>query len=230
MEVKEDDFVLCTVKQIDPAVVFVELESGEKGSIAMSEIAAGRIRNLREYVVLNKKIVCKILRKTSNHIELSLRRVTGRERDELLERYKKEKTASALLKAALKDADGVLNKIRKDMSLSEFVAKARSDISSVSKYLGKAELAALEKILAEKKEKQKAARKSISLKSTSPDGLMEIKEALDVKGVDISYLGSGQFSVEASAADFKEANQVVEKAIEQIQKRAKEKKMIFEAK
>jgi translation initiation factor 2 alpha subunit (eIF-2alpha) len=230
MEVKEDDFVLCTVKQIDPAVVFVELESGEKGSIAMSEIAAGRIRNLREYVVPNKKIVCKILRKTPNHIELSLRRVTGRERDELLEKYKKEKTASALLKAALKNSDSALEGIKKDMTLSEFVAKARADIGSAAKYLGKAELASLEKILAEKKEKQKAAKKTISLKSNSPDGLVEIKEVLAVKGVEVNYLGSGKFSIEASASDFKEANHTVESAIEQMQKRAKEKKMIFEAK
>ena len=229
MEVKEDDFVLCTVKQIDPAVVFVELENGERGSIAMSEIAAGRIRNLREYVVLNKKIVCKVLRKTTDHLELSLRRVTAKERDELLEKYKKERTASALLKAALKNFEPIAEKIMKDMSLSEFVAKAREDISSASKYVAKTDLEALESMLAEKKEKQKTARKEISLKSAASAGLLEIKEVLGVKGVEVNYLGSGKFSVEASAADFKEANHTVEKAIEQIQKKAKDKKMAFEA-
>ncbi|HVY01227.1 MAG TPA: hypothetical protein VHA12_00490 [Candidatus Nanoarchaeia archaeon] len=230
MEVKEDDFVLCTVKQIDAAVVFVELENGEKGSIAMSEVAAGRIRNLREYVVLNKKIVCKVLRKTPDHLELSLRRVTGKERDELLEKYKKERTAEALLKAAFKGSEKILDKIKSEMSLSEFVAKARADISSISKYLGKEDSASLEKILAEKKEKEKSAKKSFMLKSNSSDGLMEIKELLDIKNVDISYLGSGKFSIEATAADFKQANATVEKYVEQIQKKAKEKKMIFELK
>lgn len=230
MEVKEDDFVLCTVKQIDAAVVFVELENGEKGSIAMSEVAAGRIRNLREYVVLNKKIVCKVLRKTPDHLELSLRRVTGKERDELLEKYKKERTAEALLKAALKDSEKALSKIRSEMSLSDFVVKARADINSVSKYLGKEEQASLEKILAEKKEKEKSAKKSFLIKSNSAQGLLEIKDVLNIKGVEISYLGSGKFSIQATAPDFKIANATVEKIVEQIQKKAKEKKMIFEAK
>jgi translation initiation factor 2 alpha subunit (eIF-2alpha) len=228
MEVKEDDLILCTVMRIEAAAVFVDLEDGQKGSIAMSEVAAGRIRNLREFVAINKKIVCKVLRKTQDRLELSLRRVTGKERDEVLEKYKKERTAEALLKAALKNASQTIENIRKDMPLAEFVTKCRADMQCAQKYLAKEELAALEKILKEKKEKEKNAKKIIMIKSNSPTGLIDIKEVLDVKNVVVHYLGSGKFSVSATAQDFKEVNQRVDNAIEEMSKRAKDKKLVFE--
>ena len=62
MELKEDEIVMCTVKSIEGTTVFLEIESNGTGSMAMSEVAAGRIRNLREYVFPKKKVVCKILK------------------------------------------------------------------------------------------------------------------------------------------------------------------------
>ena len=45
------DLVLCTVKTIDGTTVFVKIEDDGEGTIVTSEIAPGRIRNLREYVI-----------------------------------------------------------------------------------------------------------------------------------------------------------------------------------
>jgi len=65
---KEGDNVLCTVEKIVGTTVFVKIEdNGGGGSIIVSEIAPGRIRNLRDYVVPNKKIVCKVLRMEREH-------------------------------------------------------------------------------------------------------------------------------------------------------------------
>ena len=63
-------------------------ESDESGkdlerSRILSEIAPGRIRNLREYVVTKKRIICKILRISGERIYLSLRRVTPKEQKEI---------------------------------------------------------------------------------------------------------------------------------------------------
>ena len=83
---EEGDLVLCTVDRIVGTVVFVKIKSKDKeieGSIVLSEIAPGRIRNLRDYVVPKKKIVCKILRIKGENIELSLRRVSQKERKEV---------------------------------------------------------------------------------------------------------------------------------------------------
>ena len=49
-----------------------------------------------------------------------------------------------------------------------------------------------------------------------------------MKKGEIHYLGNGKFSVSISGADFKEVNSEVENVMKEIEKRAKEKKMLFE--
>ena len=96
MSYKEDDLVLVTVKKIEGTTVFVEFSDGAKGSIVFSEVSPGRIRNIREFVTEGKKVVCKILRVKPDHYELTLRRVTAKERALVLERHTKERTLIAL--------------------------------------------------------------------------------------------------------------------------------------
>src|ERR1041384_2782866 len=106
MELKQDELVLCTVKKIEGTTVFVTIEEyGLEGTIVFSEIAAGRIRNIREYAVPNKKIVCKVFKIQPDHIELSFRRVTGAERDSLIERFRQESTFKTMLKQIVKNPD-----------------------------------------------------------------------------------------------------------------------------
>ena len=62
MGIKTDDLILCTVKKIEGTTVFVDLGDSIHGTIVFSEIAAGRIRNIREYAIPGKKIVCKVLK------------------------------------------------------------------------------------------------------------------------------------------------------------------------
>ena len=97
--IKEDDILMCTVTKIEGTTVFIKTESGETGTIVFSEIAAGRIRNIRQHVTPNKKIVCKVLRVSKGNLELSLRRVTATEREQILDEYKKEKSLLGMLKA-----------------------------------------------------------------------------------------------------------------------------------
>jgi len=99
MDFEESDVVLCTVERIVGTTVFVKIEGYGEGSIILSEIAPGRIRNIRAHVVPKKKIVCKILRISGNRVELSLRRVTQKERKEVLDEYKQEKSYISMLKS-----------------------------------------------------------------------------------------------------------------------------------
>ena len=60
---KEGEIVLCKVTKIFHSSVFANLvEYGDfsSGMIHISEIAPGRIRNLRDYVKVGKQIVCVI--------------------------------------------------------------------------------------------------------------------------------------------------------------------------
>ena len=66
-----------TVTGITNFGAFVELTGGKVGLIHISEVAPGRIRNIREFVSEGKKIICMILRvkKEREQYDLSLRRV-----------------------------------------------------------------------------------------------------------------------------------------------------------
>ena len=91
MNFKEDDLILGTVKKIEGTTAYVELDNETQGSLSFSEIAPGRIRNIREFISLGKKIVCKVLRVRDSHVELTLRRVTSKERQLVLDSHKKRK-------------------------------------------------------------------------------------------------------------------------------------------
>ncbi len=230
MELKEDDVVMCTVKKIEGTTVFVDIEDNGEGSIVLSEVAAGRIRNLRDYVSQGKKIVCKILKIEKGRIELSLRRVTGKEKEKIKEKYEKERNLLSMLKASVKNPDEILKKIKESQDALEFLEEARSNPQILEKFIPKSEIQAFSKILAEKKEKEKIVKKTISLKSFSQTGINDIKETLQsAMNVEIKYLGSSRFSIASKAKDFKEANQQVQKALEQIKTKVKEKKLIFES-
>jgi len=109
-EFEESEIVLCTVDKIVGTIVFVKIEDNGEGTITTSEISPGRIRNLRDYVVPGKKIVCKIL-SLKNGIHLSLRRVKPSEKKELLDKISKEKSYKAILKTVL---ETVSRRIKQD--------------------------------------------------------------------------------------------------------------------
>src|SRR3989338_7299732 len=98
---EEEEIVLCKVTKIFPNAVFVELlEYGEQGIVHISEVSPGRIRNLRDFVSVDRQIVCKVLRvdKINRHLDLSLRRVNSTQRMQKLDEIKQELKAEALIK------------------------------------------------------------------------------------------------------------------------------------
>ncbi len=228
MAVKEDDVVLCTVKSIEGTTVFLELEDGEQASMVMSEVAAGRIRNLREYVSPNKKIVCKVLKILNGHAQLSLRRVTGKEREEMQKKYKKEKTFQSLLKTIIPNYEPILSKIKETYEIGDFFDLAREQPGLLAKYLPPKEAEQFANLLKEKKEKEKEVKSIIVIKTSAPKGIEDLRYVLDEKDVIIRYLGSSRFLIRTLGKDFKEANGKLQEALEQIEKKAKEKKVSLE--
>jgi len=222
---KEDDIVLCTVKKIEGTNVFIEIENNGQGSIALSEIAAGRIRNLRQYVTPNKKIVCKILKITKNNIELSLRRVTAKERQEVLDNYKKERNLLSMLKTVTNQPEKIIEKIKTQYQISEFLDEAKENPEILDQFFTKTEAEKLSKTIAEKQEKLKTVKRTITLTTPSSTGLLDIQQILtiDNQNTKISYLGSSKFEIKTQALTFKQAETNLNQAIDQIEKAAKQK-------
>lgn len=230
MEFNEGEVVLCTVKSIVGTSVFVAIENNGEGSIGTSEIAPGRIRNLREYVVPNKKIVCKVLEiDEKGNIRLSLRRVSEKERKELLEKAEKEKTAFSIIRTIAKDkALEIADKIKKDSSLQDFLQNCKTSPEKLAKFFTKEEAERLCKILQEKKETQVTVGKEFLLSCKEPDGLTRIRKVLEK--YDITYLAAGHYGIKLIASDYKKANFELQKILEDIELQAKKNKAEFQLK
>ena len=225
---KEGDVVFCKVTKIEGTSVFVEIEGGFPGSIVLSEIAAGRIRNLREYVSPNRAIVCKVLRITKDRLELSLRRVTAKEREEVLENYKKERALTNMLNMIGEKPEKAIEKIKKEYGIAEFLLEAREDVRVIEKFIGKDKAKKLFEIISEKDEKEKVVKGKFVLRSYSSSGVQDLKEILNIEEVDIRYIGSSVFSASVSGKNYKDADKKLGDILEEIKKRAEKKKVIFE--
>ena len=193
MELEPGDIVMCTVEKIVKTTVFVKIDRNGEGSIILSEIAPGRIRNLRNYVVPKKRIICKVLRIYRNNIELSLRRVTPKEQKEIREHYKLEKSYKSILKSVLGDrADDLYNSILKKETILEFCERAKSDPKILEKAVGKTDSKKILGILNTQKQKKAIIKKDFNLKSEKPNGLSTIKDLLgQIKEAEVRYISAG---------------------------------------
>jgi translation initiation factor 2 alpha subunit (eIF-2alpha) len=234
-ELEEGQIVLCTVEKIVGTTVFVKIEENKEGTITTSEISPGRIRNLRDYVVPGKKIVCKILRISGDKIYLSLRRVKQSEKKELLERVSKEKSYKAILKTVLKDnSKEIIQKINEEYPLIEFFEELKGNSKLIEKFVDKKNSEKIIKILETKKEKPKEIRQNFKLSSKSSEGINIIKEILkeSCKDTDceLSYLAAGKYRLSITGNEFKKLKTDSNKTLDFIEKQARKKNCSFEMK
>jgi len=231
MNFEYGDLVLCTVEKIERTIVFVKIEGNGEGSVVMSEIAPGRIRNIRDYVVPKKKIVCKVLRiSPKGNIELSLRRVTPKERKEVIGQYKQEKNYINLLKSILGEkSEKIIQKISKDERVYDFFEEAKKNPKKLEKILGKDSKKVL-KILMSQKQKKAVVKRDIELKSIQPNGLELIKEILNDINADVKYISAGKYSIKTESEDVKTADKKLLETANNIEKKAKKFKVDFSIK
>ena len=233
MTLEEGDLVLCSVDKIVGTVVFVKIEGEEKeGSIVLSEIAPGRIRNLRDYVVPKKKIVCKILRISSERMDLSLRRVTQNEKKQIMEEYNQEKSYGSILKSILGESSKqIIDKIKEKDSLYNFFEQVKKTPEILTKLVGNENAKRIAQILSKQKIKKSIIKKEFGLTSIKPNGLELIRELLgNIKDFEINYLAAGKFSIKIQSEDPKKEEKKLRIILENVEKEAKEKGMEFAVK
>lgn len=228
---EQEELVLCTVQNIQGTTVFAKLDKyGKIGVIHTSEIAPGRIRNIRDYVVPNKKIVCKVLRLdvSKGHIDLSLRRVTRKDTQEMINQFKKELVAIKIIEIVLKDnaqkvKEAILGKYE---NFNDLLEKSLQDISVLNIFMSKTEAEKVAKIVSEKiKQKKISVKVNLKITSQDPEGILIIKDALDIKavGLKIVYLGAPNYMITLEGSDYKTANKKLKKIIEGIEIKLKKK-------
>lgn len=232
MVLEEGDLVLCTVDRVIGTAVFVKIEGDGEGSIIFSEVAPGRIRNIRDYVVPKKKVVCKVLRVSGDRIDLSLRRVTQKEQKEVLEFYKQEQSLKNIFKGILgSESESVIEKITKKESLADFCQKIKINHVDLEKIIGKESAKKILDILQSQKKKNIIIKKEFSLVSRESDGIEKIKKILSsIKELEIKYISAGRYTIKATSEDIKKADNLVRETLENIEKQAKKQNMTFSIK
>lgn len=229
---EDGELVLCKVTKVMPSSVFCNLEEyGRSGMIHISEISPGRIRNIRDFVIEGKIIICKILKinKEKGYIDLSLRRVSESMRrkksDEIKQEQKAEKIVELVAKELKVNVKALYSEITKELfEKYNSLYPAFEDVALRGKSLVKS---GIDKKIAEKLEeaiKQKIKPPEIFVEgefrivSYSPDGVEIIKEALSPlekkENFTIKYLGNGKYLFKVTAEDYKTAEKLLKENVE----------------
>ncbi len=222
MELEIGDIVMCTVERIVGTIVFVKIEGGGEGSI----------RNLRNYVVPKKRIVCKVLRISGNRIDLSLRRVTPKEKKEVVAQYKQEQSYKSILKSVLgKETDRIIKDITKHKIIYDFIEEAKENSKNLEKLVGKTNSQKIIDILKKQKQKKAVLKKEINLTTIQPNGLELIKKILtEIKQAEVKYLSAGKYTIKTEDKDIKTADNKLKKIFNEIENKAKKYKIEFSIK
>tara|TARA_Y100000310_G_scaffold23981_1_gene22978 strand:+ start:376 stop:1149 length:774 start_codon:yes stop_codon:yes gene_type:complete len=226
-----NDVLMCTVKKVLGHSVFVTLEEYDReGMIHISEISPGRIRNIRDYVVEGKKIVCKILRvnKDRGYIDLSLRRVNLSQKKKKVNEYKQEQKAEKLLENVGREFklnlggmySEVGNKIlEKYDNLTEGFQEIVNGNLKLSKLDIKDNIAKkVESLVKDKMKPPSVFIKGIFKISTrESEGVEIIKKVLNNlinKGVNVSYLSAPKYKLSLEDKDYKKAEKKLKDAVD----------------
>lgn len=232
------DLVVATVKNITPYGAYVVLdEYGEReGLMHISEVSTTWVKNIRDHVREGQKLVLKVLRinRQRGEVDLSLRRVTGREKAEKMLQWKRDKKAEAILRSTaekLSADENTLNNVR-DTIVQQYDSvydALEKSIDQGEEVFTKLELPSeWSKALAENaklkvKVKRTTLTGTIELTSPKPDGIVGIRTALlnaekvKTEGTDIRIysIGAPRYRLEVVASDYSDAETILKEAVDE---------------
>ncbi|MGM5485494.1 MAG: translation initiation factor IF-2 subunit alpha [Nanobdellota archaeon] len=238
---EEGEFVMCLVTKVQHHSVFVKIEDyGKTGMIHISEIAPGRIRNIRDYVMEGKVVVCKVLRvnEARGHIDLSLRRVNEGQRKEKVNERKHEQKAEKIIEFVAgklgTDKEDIFKRIQKQIfSNYPNVFSCFQDVINDDQVLEK--IGFPEDVAGPLKEviKQRIKPPSVSIDgkirliSYNSEGVEDIKEILgkvdEKEKVSVSYLGAGAYSFSLTDSEYKSAEKRLKAILDEAEEMSEEK-------
>lgn len=233
------DLAIATVKRVLDYGAYVRLDEyeGIEGLVHISEISTTWVKNIREHVREGQKLVLKVLRvdRERAQVDLSLRRVTGREKTDKMLEWKRAKKADSIIKGAaerLKADPGTTEKIRLLLyeKLENPYEAFQEAIEEGEGVFTKLEVppewaTALTEVAKSKIKLEKAAlTATIELACTGSEGIEAIRTALSnakkvkkPKGASIRIyaIGAPRYRIEATAREYSEAEAVLGAAVDE---------------
>ena len=228
------DLVMATIETVTDYGAYAKLDEYEKrGLLHVSEISSSWIRNIRDFVREGQKMVLKVLRVDSEkgHIDLSLRRVTKRERIEKVMLFKKDRKAEALLKGVAEKTGLPLQEIyakagklvEEEYGLYDGFEKAAKEGSEPLTKIGVPEdlAKAFAEVAAERIHvKLVKVKGTLEIRCLKPNGVKLVKDAFlnakkaeKTKDSEIKFyvIAAPKYNVEILAENYKRAEDVLQK-------------------
>jgi len=262
---KEGEFIIGRVVDIQQQYIYVDLldyeglpsEEFARGMIHISEVSSRWIKNIRNYLRINQRVVLRVLRvdPQKGHIDLSLRRVNSAQRDRKLKEWKyavkfenildfltqTEGISLTLVDAYEKLGWPVLEIFKDDYqetieNLKENGEEILNNIKSISEDIKEV----YRKLIDENVEISTVSIiGKIKLMNTSGDGIEKIKESLsEVKNViekpketrhlQISYVGAPYYRLEVVSKDYLDAENILSDVLDILEQKSKENGGLFE--
>jgi len=233
------DLAVATVKQVVDYGAYVRLDEyeGIEGLVHISEISTTWVKNIREHVREGQKLVLKVLRvdRERGQVDLSLRRVTGREKTDKMLEWKRSKKADSIVKGAgerLKSDAATTEKMRllvyeKFETPYEAFQEA---VESGEEVFTKQDIApdwatALTEVARSKVKLEKASlTATVELTCKATGGIEAIRAALSnaikvkkPRGATIRVyaVGAPRYRIEATTREYSEAEAVLKAAVEE---------------
>jgi translation initiation factor 2 subunit 1 len=232
------DLIIATIETVTDYGAYAKLDEFDKrGLLHVSEISSSWIRNIHDFVREGQKMVLKVLRVDleKGHIDLSLRRVTKRERIEKVMSWKKERKAEALVRGVAEKvgltSDEVYEKagkiIEEKWGLYEGFEKASIEGAETLIEIGVPENIANAFVEVAKERirvKLVKVKGILEIRCSKPNGVKIIKEAFakakaeKPKDADIKLyvIAAPKYSIEGLAENYKRAEEILQKAAQSV--------------
>ena len=233
------DLVIATIQDVTDFGAYVKLDEYDKrGLLHISEISSSWIRNIHNFIREGQKVVLKVLRVDieKGHIDLSLRRVTKREKIEKIMFWKRERKAETLLRGVAEKTGLSLDEVyekagapmEREYGLYEgFEKVVKEGVVALTKIGVPEELATT--IAEIGKERMRVSmvkvKGIVELRCMKPKGVKIIKEAfLNAKKAEKSrdaklrfyVVAAPKYCVEVMAENYKHAEAVLQRVAENV--------------
>jgi len=233
------DLVIATIESVMDYGAYANLdEYNKRGFLHISEISSARIRNIRDFVREKQKMVLKVLHVNleKGHIDLSLRRVTKRERIEKIKAWKKDRKGEVLLRAVAERVGLPIHevyqvagvKLEESVGLYEGFEKVlKEGIDALTKLDIPEDIAKAFAQVAEERIRIKMVKVkgTLELRCMQPNGvkciqdsIINAKKAQKTKGakIEFSVIAAPRYSVEVSADNWKSAEDLLDAVSENV--------------
>ncbi len=232
------ELIIGTVKEINPNSVFVSLDEYEKeGMIHISEIAKKWVRDIRDWVTVDKKIVCQVkdVREEKDQIDLSLKEVDERAKNRRMQEWKRDERGEEFLEEMAEEREISLDEIYEEVGfelqenfrdmLEPFEIAVRKGTEELVKRGVDEEWVGDIKKIGDENISRKTERldERFTLRVWEPDGIEIIRSAFGEVGeendVEFKYITAPEYEVIKEASDLKEGEKILEKSMKDLRER-----------